>query len=118
MTICVGSVSKVDVIKHRMIPIILRLVLNLNKYYLVFALSINMIISCLLRYSYSSKIENNCYFVYMNKTFYGHTPKMDYRISIVVLHIFILLLPKDAKLIMIVQLICGAAVRVILVESA
>ena len=31
-------------------------------------------------------------------------------ISIVVIHIFIILMPKDAKLIMIVQLICGTAV--------
>ena len=31
-------------------------------------------------------------------------------ISIVMLHIFIILKPKDAKLIMIVQLICGTAV--------
>ena len=31
-------------------------------------------------------------------------------ISIVVIHIFIMLMPKDAKLIMIVQLICGTAV--------
>ena len=30
-----------------------------------------------------------------------------YRISIVVIHIFIILMPKDAKLIMIVQHICG-----------
>ena len=36
-----------------------------------------MIRSCLLRYSYSSKTEINCYSVYMNKTFYGHTPNVD-----------------------------------------
>ena len=34
----------------------------------------NMIGSCLLQYSYSCKLENNCCSVYMNKTFYGHTP--------------------------------------------
>src|SRR3954465_408226 len=34
----------------------------------------NMIGSCLLQYSYSFKLENNCCSVYMNKTFYGHTP--------------------------------------------
>ena len=28
----------------------------------------------LLQYSYSFKLENNCCSVYMNKTFYGHTP--------------------------------------------
>ena len=33
-----------------------------------------MISSCLLQYSYSCKLENNCCSVYMNKTFYGHTP--------------------------------------------
>ena len=32
-----------------------------------------MIRSCLLQYSYSFKPEKNCYSVYMNKTFYGHT---------------------------------------------
>ena len=36
-----------------------------------------MIRSCLLRYDYSSKTENNCYSIYMNKTFYGHTPNVD-----------------------------------------
>ena len=51
--------------------------LNLNKCYLVFALSMNMIRSCLLQYDYSFKLENNCYSVYMNKTFYGHTPNMN-----------------------------------------
>ena len=85
--------------------------LNLNKCYLVFALSINMIRSCLLQYIYSFKLENNYCSVYMNKTFYGHTPnKMVSWISIVVIHIFIIMKPKDAKLIMIVQLICGTAV--------
>ena len=33
-----------------------------------------MIGSCLLQYSYSFKSNKNCYSVYMNKTFYGHTP--------------------------------------------
>ena len=37
----------------------------------------NVIRSCLLQYSYSFKIENNCYSIYMNKTFYGHTPNVD-----------------------------------------
>ena len=30
-----------------------------------------------IQYGYSFKLENNCYFVYMNKTFYGHTPYVD-----------------------------------------
>ena len=33
-----------------------------------------MIGSCLLQYGYSFKSKYNCYSVYMNKTFYGHTP--------------------------------------------
>ena len=33
-----------------------------------------MIGSCLLQYGYSYKLENNYCSVYMNKTFYGHTP--------------------------------------------
>ena len=36
-----------------------------------------MIGSCLLQYGYSCKLENNCCSVYMNKTFYGHTPNED-----------------------------------------
>ena len=74
MTICVGSVSKVDVIKHRMLPLPSRLVLNLNNCYLV--LSINMIGLCLLQYGYSFK-ENNGYSVYLNNTFNVLAPKMN-----------------------------------------
>ena len=33
-----------------------------------------MIGSCLLQHGYSFKSKNNCCSVYMNKTFYGHTP--------------------------------------------
>src|SRR3989337_1319956 len=40
---------------------------------MLFALSMNMIRSCLLQYDYLFKTENNCYSVYMNKTFYGQT---------------------------------------------
>ena len=47
MTICVGSVSKVDLIKHRTLPLPSGSVLNLNNCYLVFALSIDMIGLCL-----------------------------------------------------------------------
>ena len=36
-----------------------------------------MIGSCLLQYGYSCKLENNCCSVYMNKTFYGHTPNVN-----------------------------------------
>ena len=76
MTICVGSVSKVDVIKHRMLPLPSRMVLNLNNSYLVFALSIDMIGLCLSQYGYSFK-ENNGYSVYLNNTFNGLAPKMN-----------------------------------------
>ena len=48
--------------------------MNLNKCYLVFVLSMNVIRSCLLQYSYSFKLENNGYSVYMNNTFNGHAP--------------------------------------------
>ena len=34
----------------------------------------NMIVSCLLQHGYSFNSKNNCYSVYMNKTFYGYTP--------------------------------------------
>ena len=33
-----------------------------------------MIGSYLLQYCYSFKSKNNCYYVYMNKIFYGYTP--------------------------------------------
>ena len=36
-----------------------------------------MIRSCLLQYVYSFKSENNYCSVYMNKTFYGHTPNVN-----------------------------------------
>ena len=74
--ICVGSVSKVDVIKHRTLPLPSRLVLNLNNCHLVFALSIDMIGLCLSQYGYSFK-ENNGYSVYLNNTFNGLAPKMN-----------------------------------------
>ena len=71
----------------------------------------NMIGSCLLQYGYSCKLENNCCYVYMNKTFYGHTPNenglLDIDRSDPHIHN---IEAKDAKLIMIVQLICGTAV--------
>ena len=76
MTICVGSVSKVDVIKHHMLPLPSRLVLNLSNCYLVFALSIDMIVLCLSQYGHSFK-ENNSYSVYLDNTFNGLTPKMN-----------------------------------------
>ena len=103
MTICVGSVSKVDVIKHRMLPLPSRLVLNLNNCYLVFALSTNMIGSCLLQYGYSFK-ENNGYSVYLNNTFNGLAPKMNLDRSDTHVH------AKRYKIVMIVPHTCGTAI--------
>ena len=74
--ICVGRVSKVDVIKHRTLPLPSRLVLNLNGCHLVFALSIDMIGLCLSQYGYSFK-ENNGYSFYLNNTFNGLAPKIN-----------------------------------------
>ena len=70
-----------------------------------------MIRSCLLQYGYSFKLENNCYSVYMNKTFNGHTPKVNGLVNLnrSDTHIHNMK-PKHAKLIMIVQLICGTVV--------
>ena len=95
------------------------LVLHLNNCYLVPALSMNIISgSCLMGDGYSFKSENNGCSIYMSNIFYGHAPLLSglfLLISIVVIHIFIMLKPKDAELIMIVQLICGTAVWAILV---
>ena len=76
MAICVGSFSKLDVIKHRILPLPSRSVLNINNCYVVFALSIDMIGLCLLQYGYSFK-ENNGYSIYLNNTFNGLAPKMN-----------------------------------------
>ena len=76
MTISVGSVSKVDVIKHRTLPLPSGLVLNLNNCYLVCALSIDIIGLCLSQYNYAFK-ENNGYSVYLNNTFNGLTTEMN-----------------------------------------
>ena len=104
MTICVGSVSKVDVIKHRMLPLPSRLVLNLNNCYLV--LSINMIGLCLSQYGYSFK-ENNGYSVYLNNTFNGLAPKMNGLLNLdrSDTHVH----AKRYKIVMIVPLTCGTA---------
>ena len=111
----VGNGSKVDVIAVGTLPLHLPpgLVLDLNNCYLAPALSMNIISgSCLMRDSYSFKSENNGCSIYMSNIFYGHAPLMSGLFllnSIVVIHIFIILKPKDARL-MIVQLICGTAV--------
>ena len=91
---CVGSVSKVDVIKHRMLPLPSRL---------VFALSTNMIRLCLSQYDYSFK-ENNGYSVYLNNTFNGLAPKMNLDRSDT--HVR----DKRYKIVMIVPHTCGTAI--------
>ena len=37
----------------------------------------NIILLILLQYGYSFKSNNNCCSIYMNKTFYGHTPNVN-----------------------------------------
>ena len=101
MTICVGSVSKVDVTKHRMLPLPSRLVLNPNNCYLEFALS--MIVLCLSQYDYSFK-GNNGYSVYLNNTFNGLAPKMNLDRSDT--HVR----AKRYKIVMIVPHTCGTAI--------
>ena len=103
MTICVGSVSKVDMIKHRTLPLPSGLVLNLNNCYLVFALSIDMIGLRLSQYGYSFK-ENNGYSVYLNNTFNGLAPKMNLDRSDTHVH------AKRYKIVMIVPHTCGTAI--------
>ena len=81
--------------------------LNLNKCYLVLALSMNMIRSCLLQIGYSFKSKNNCCSVYMNKTFYGHTLNINGLLNLdrsdTHFH------AKRYKIVMIVPLTCGTA---------
>ena len=104
MTICVGSVSKVDVIKHRMLPLPLRLGLNLNNNYLVFALSIDMIGLCLSPHGCSF----NGYSVYLNNTFNGLAPKMNGSLNLD--HSDTHVHAKRYKIVMIVPHTCGTAV--------
>ena len=112
----VGNGSKVDVIAVSTLPLHLSsgLVLDLNNCYLVPALSMNIISgSCLMREGYSFKSKNNGCSIYMRNIFYGHAPLMSglFLSNLeVVIHIFIVLKPKDVSLIMIVQLIYGTAV--------
>ena len=73
----VGNGSKVDVITIGTLPLHLPLglVLDLNNWYLVLALRMNIISgSCLLWDSYSFKSENNGCSIYMSNIFYGHAP--------------------------------------------
>ena len=77
VTMHVGNGSKVDVIAIGMLPLHLpsRLVLDLNNFYLVPALSMNIISgSSLMRHGYSFKSENNSCSIYTSNIFYGHAP--------------------------------------------
>ena len=90
------------------------LVLDLHNCYLVPVLSMNIISgSCLVRDGYSFKSENNDCYIYMRNIFYGHAP-LKSGLFLLNLdcgeHIFTILMPKDAKLIMIVQCTCGTLV--------
>ena len=70
-----------------------------------------MIGSCLLQYSYPFKSKNNCCSIYMNKTFYGHTLNINGLLNLDRSDTHIHNIEaKDAKLIMIVQIICGTPV--------
>ena len=108
--------SKVDVIDVGTLPLHLPsgLVLDLNNCYLVPALSMNIISgSSLMRDGYSFKSKNNGCSIYMSNIFYGHAPLMsglfllNLNFSDTYIH---KIEAKDARLIMIVQLICGTAV--------
>ena len=90
------------------------LVLDLNNCYLVPSLSMSIISgSFLMRDGYSFKSENNGCSIYMSNIFYGHAPL---KCGLFLLNldssdtIFIILNPKDAELIMIVQLICDTTI--------
>ena len=72
-----GNDSKVDVIAIGTLALRLPsgLVINMNNYYLVSALSMNIISgSCLMRDGYSFKSDNNGCSIYMGNIFYGHAP--------------------------------------------
>ena len=78
VTMRVGNGSKVDVIAVGTLPLHLPsgLVINLNKCYLVPALSMNIMSgSCLMQDGYSFASENNGCSFYMNNIFYGHAPE-------------------------------------------
>ena len=77
--------------------------LNLNNFYLVFALSIDMIGLCLSQYGK----ENNGYSVYLNNTFNGLAPKMNGLLNLV--HSDTHVHAKRYKIVMIVPPTCGTS---------
>ena len=94
---CWKIFPKLDVIKHRTLPLPSRL---------VFALSIDMIGLCLSQYGYSFK-ENNGYSVYLNNTFNGLAPKTNGLLNLdrSDTHVH----AKRYKIVMIVPPTCGTA---------
>ena len=115
VTMRVGNGSKVDVITVGTLPLHLPLglILDPNNCYLVPALSMNIISkSCLMWDGYSFKSENNGYSTWVISFMVMHPERVVYFcwISIVVIHISTILMPKYAKLLIIVQHICGTAV--------
>jgi len=77
VTMRVGNGSKVDVIAVGTLPLHLPsgLVLDLNNFYLVSALSMDIISrSYLVRDGYSFKSKNNGCSIHMSNIFYGHAP--------------------------------------------
>ena len=94
---CWKFFPKLDVIKHRTLPLPSRL---------VFALSIDMIGLCLLQYSYSFK-ENNGYSIYLNNNFNGLAPKMNGLLNLD--HSDSHVHAKRYKIVMIVPPTCGTA---------
>ena len=69
--------------------------------------------SCLVQDGYSFKSDDNGCSIYMSNIFYGHAPLKSGLFLLNLdcgVHIFIILMPKYAKLIMIVRHICGTAI--------
>ena len=96
-------------IKRRTLPLPSGLVLNLNNCYLVLALSMNMIGSCLLQYDYSFK-ENNGYSVYFNNTFNGLACEMNGLLYLDRSDTYVHNIDaKRYKVVMIVPLTCGTS---------
>ena len=114
VTICFASISKVDVIKHRTLPVPSGLVLNLNNCYLVPSLSMNIVSgSLLIRDGYSFKSENNGCSIYMRDMFYGHSPMVNglflMNLERNVTHIHSVN-TKRYRIVMIVPPTCGTAI--------
>ena len=113
----VGNGSNVDVIVVGTLPLHLPsgLALDLNNFYLLPALSMNIISgSCLMRDGYSFKSEDNGCSIYMSNIFYGHAPLISglflLNLDSSDTHVHSIEAKRYISLIMIVQLICGTAI--------